>query len=188
MSNRVPVLLRAAYNYDVDEASRACALVCVGPSRTKQSFAEEADINHIVKVFGITGQLPQIDHVPSYETFEDVFDFHSAMNAVAAARESFDALPAEVRRTFQNDPQEFVVFCSNPDNRDQLKKWGFIDEDRSAVRAGEVGIPPAVGAGGGPGVVPPVAGRSDVPRGNAGDSSSAVPGVGAPAGIGQAKS
>lgn len=119
------VFIRSHYNYDRDEVSRETGAVEEMEDMCIQSFAKECDINTIVKRFGLTGELPQGATAPTYKLFEDVFDFHSAMNAIAVARESFDAMPAEIRLKFLNDPQRFVEFCSDSKNLDEMRKMGL---------------------------------------------------------------
>ena len=100
--------MRAGFAYDVDKASEEAAIDCsaeVEPSRTQQHFAEEVDINTIVRRFGLTGELPT--NVPQVlqGDFTNVHDFQSAMNLVVAAREAFMEQPAEVRaRVFRALP------------------------------------------------------------------------------------
>lgn len=123
--------VRSAYNYDMDKASEESELVPSGVSLTVQSQAEEADINVLVKRFGITGTMPQNMRVPEYGDFEDVFDFQSAMNAVRQSQESFDRMPAELRARFGNDPQAFFDFATALDkdgklvNLEDMRKMGL---------------------------------------------------------------
>lgn len=119
------MFLRTAYNYDKNAASDESGLSCPEPTLAKQSFKEECDINTIVERFGITGQLPQNVRMPTYGDFEQVYDFHTAMNAIRAAEESFMAMPAKIRARFQNDPQQFVEFCSDENNREEAAKLGL---------------------------------------------------------------
>lgn len=119
--------LRTAFNYDRNVASDETGLDCSGePSMTKQSFAEECDINTIVRRFGLTGELPSGVRMPTYADFSNVVDFHTAMNAIAQAGEAFDAMPAEVRARFDNDPAKFVDFCSDEGNRAEALKLGLL--------------------------------------------------------------
>lgn len=104
----------------------ASRLTCRDPSRTKQEFAEECDINTIVKRFGITGKLPVGVRMPQYGDFTEIGSFHEAANAIAAANESFSAMPADVRSRFNNDPAAFVEFCGNEANRDEAIKLGLV--------------------------------------------------------------
>lgn len=119
------VFLRTPYNYDRDQASNDSGLVCDDVTRTKQSFKEECDINTIVRRFGITGEAPQNVTPPSYQAFNDVFDFRSAMHAIMDAEKSFMAMPSDVRGRFQNDPQLFLEFCGNPANQEEMVRMGL---------------------------------------------------------------
>lgn len=118
--------LRTAYNYDMNAAGDESGLECKDPTLTKQSFAEEVDINTIVKRFKLTGELPKDIRLPTYEDFTGVFDFHSAMNAVAQAREAFDKMPANVRTRFNNDPGAFVDFTADRNNLAEARTLGLV--------------------------------------------------------------
>lgn len=128
------VFCRSAFNYDRDAASNETGIDCrydpvtgeETPSLTQQHFAEECDINTIVRRFGITGEMPTGVRLPTYQDFTSVFDFKSAMDAVAKANESFDAMPAEVRARFQNDPQQFLEFVNREENRQEAIKLGLV--------------------------------------------------------------
>lgn len=118
--------LRTPYNYNMEHASTESGLQCKDQTLTQQHFAEEVDINTIVHRFNINGELPQGLRMPTYEDFTGVFDFHSAMNAIAQAREAFDAQPAHIRSRFHNDPGEFVDFATNKDNIVEARKMGLV--------------------------------------------------------------
>lgn len=120
--------LRTPYNYDTNDASDETALRCEDPTLTKQAFAEEVDINTIVRRFNLTGQLPENVHMPTYADFEDIFDFQTAMNAVRQAEESFNEMPAHIRARFHNNAAEFVDFCSDEDNRPEAEKLGLVQK------------------------------------------------------------
>lgn len=124
--------LRTPYNYDRDKASKESGLACKDPSLAKQAFLEETDINKIVERFNLTGQLPSNVRMPTYGDFTDIPDFHSAMNAIRLAQESFNAMPPQVRERFNNDPGKFVDFCSNPENRDEAIKLGLVEPQELA--------------------------------------------------------
>lgn len=119
------VFLRTAFNYDRDQASVESGIVNDAPSLTQQSQAEEADINTIVRRFGLTGTVPSGLRTPTYEDFEDIFDFQTAMNAINEANRSFMSIPAEIRKRFNNDPAEYVAFCSDEKNLDEMRKLGL---------------------------------------------------------------
>lgn len=122
LKNKAP-FVRSPYNYDTD--TRDSAFCCVGESKTSQQFKDECDINTIVRRFNLTGQMPSDVRAPQYGDFEDVVDYQTALNAVIAAQGSFNALPADVRSRFSNDPGLFVDFCSDPENLPELRKLGL---------------------------------------------------------------
>lgn len=117
--------VRTDGNYDAAAASDESGLKCEDVSRTRQSDAEAADINKIVRDFGVTGQLPQGVRVPTYGDFDGVSDYREALEAIRSAEASFMAMPANVRDRFDNDPGAFVAFCSDPANLDEMRKLGL---------------------------------------------------------------
>lgn len=128
-------LVRTKFNYDMDEASRESALECIQvdqegyDGKTQQHFKEESDINTIVNHFIKHGQLPENHRIPEYIDYEGVFDFQSAMNTMMAAEKSFMELPAKLRANFNNSPQEYLEFCTNPANVDEMHKLGLLRPD-----------------------------------------------------------
>lgn len=129
MSTRKEVavpFLRTAYNYDRNIAGDESGLDTGPESMTKQEFKEECDINTIVRRFGLTGQLPEGLIAPTFGDFEFIGDYQSALNAIYQAQDSFMELPADVRARFENDPQQFVAFCSDAKNREEAEKLGLV--------------------------------------------------------------
>lgn len=120
-------VIRARANgfYDRRKVSDDTGLSCPEPTLAVQSQKDEADINTIVKNFGITGVMPQGVRVPTYGDFDAVDDFQTAVHAVKAAEESFMQMPADVRAKFLNDPQRFVEFCSDAANLEEMRKLGL---------------------------------------------------------------
>lgn len=94
-------------------------------SKTVQSQAEEADINVIVRRFGLTGQMPEAIRIPTYGDFEGITDYHQALTAIARAQEPFRELTPELRARFNNDPGQFVDFCLDPKNLPELRELGL---------------------------------------------------------------
>ena len=118
--------VRNPYNYDTAKAGNEDACHCKEPTLTQQQFAEEADINTIVERFHLTGEMPAVKEPPAYGDFSGIFDFQTAMNAVRNAQESFDALPANIRARFHNQPAEFLEFVQNDENRPEAEKLGLV--------------------------------------------------------------
>lgn len=119
------VFLRAPYNYDTDIASEESGLVCPEETLTIQSEKDDADINLIVERFKVTGTLPQRDLPPMLGDFLEVTDFHTAQNIVRQAQESFNELDGKIRARFNNDPGEFIAFCEESGNLEELRKMGL---------------------------------------------------------------
>jgi phage internal scaffolding protein len=115
--------------YDRDQNSADSRFVFTSPSRTKQSFRDECDINNILRQFNVTGQLPVNGFQPQYGDFSGVTDYQSALNAVMAAQDSFLQLPAKVRAKFDNDPALFVQFASDEANKDEMKALGLLRQE-----------------------------------------------------------
>lgn len=128
MKERKVPFLRTPYNYDVDKVSDETGLACADPSLAQQNFKDECDINHIVKQFGLTGELPGKPLSPQYGDFTGVLDYHSAVNAVLAAQDDFMELPAQMRSRFDNDPAKLIDFLSNEGNREEAIKLGLVAE------------------------------------------------------------
>lgn len=120
------MLVRQPYMYDVDQVSNETGLKCQDKSLAKQEFREEADINVIVKRFGLTGQLPPVVRTPQYGDFTGITDYHTAVTAVREAEEGFMELPAQIRDRFHNDPQALLEFLADKDNHAEAQKLGLV--------------------------------------------------------------
>lgn len=123
--SKVKQIVRGYMDYDTDARSNETALECKDVSLAVQSQADEADINTIVRNFGLTGKVPENPRVPSFGDFSEVFDYQSAMNAIIEVNSGFMELPAEVRARFDNDPQKLLLFADNPANLEEMRKLGL---------------------------------------------------------------
>lgn len=120
--------VRSPYNYDMNEASEESGLECKDPTLTQQQFKDEVDINTLVERFGLTGEMPQVAKLPSFDDYTGIFDYQTAMNAIVAAREQFMTLPAKLRSRFENDPHQYVNFFADPNNKDEAIRLGLIEK------------------------------------------------------------
>ena len=120
------VFLRTPYNYDRDAATNESGLACEEPSLAQQHFKDECDINNILRQFNITGLLPDTPLSPRYGDFSGIGDYHTALNRVIAAQDEFDALPAQIRARFDNDPAQLIEFMENSENRPEAEKLGLV--------------------------------------------------------------
>lgn len=152
-----------------------------GPSRTKQSFKEECDVNNIMRKFTRTGVLDFTNRNQARYGDCTGLDFQGAMDVVSRARSMFEELPATLRARFDNDPGEFLEFVGNAKNRDEARELGLLkpeeQSDDSTGGSPVRGTQEPVQGSGGAGSVRPAAGRKELPRGDAGDRASTLPPV-----------
>lgn len=121
------VLIRSAFGYDADAVSHASGLECKDVSLAVQADAEDADINTIVRRFGLTGELPQNVRMPLSGDFSSATDYQSSLNALIAADAAFMAFPADVRARFNHKAAEMIAFVEDPANYDEAVKLGIAN-------------------------------------------------------------
>lgn len=102
----------------------------ITPSRTKQEFTEECDINTIMARFKASGGDPTVLPLNSrqarYGDFTSMPEsYHAALNYVTDTKHEFMKLDAKIRARFDNDPQAFLNFVSDPNNGEELVKLGL---------------------------------------------------------------
>lgn len=101
---------------------------CSQDGRTKQSFKDECDVNHIMNKYKHTGVL--VDPVsgsgrpPLFGDFTGQ-DFATMQNAVAQTRSEFERLPASVRNRFDNDPGLLLEWLADPANAKEAENLGL---------------------------------------------------------------
>lgn len=97
------------------------------PSRTKQAFKDEVDVNRILAKYQKTMQLTHVNKIQgTYGDFSSVSDYQSSLNAISDAHTRFMGLPAAIRKKFDNDPSKLLNYVSNPNNYDDAVKSGLI--------------------------------------------------------------
>lgn len=103
----------------------------LGPSLTQQHFAKDADINEIVRRFGVTdgGFSPGALDRKYYGDFSDVPDFRTALDNTREAVDRFNALPADLRALFRNDPVELWEYIQDPANDKEAIELGLLKRE-----------------------------------------------------------
>jgi len=115
------------------------------PSRTKQQFAKECDINHIMAKYKKTGFIEHVRSNPGqFVDLPDQVEYHEALNLVLEARSAFDTMPGTVRRRFNDDPREFLAFMEDPANEAEARELGILPPPQTVSED-----PPEPGEGGG---------------------------------------
>lgn len=132
-----PPFVRSPYNYDMLAASDASGLMCMDKSKTQQHMADECDINKLMERYSVTGEIPQRTMPPLQGDFTRAPTYQEALNLMLEAKASFMQLPANVRSRFDNDPGQFIDFCSDEGNRDELRQMGLWNAQALARYAQE---------------------------------------------------
>lgn len=99
-----------------------------GPSRTKQSFKDSADINKILERAQIQGSLAHVEKYPQavYGEFSQEADLLTSMQRIEKAKQIFSELPAEVRKDFKNDALAFVTWAGQQTPEELVKNLPAI--------------------------------------------------------------
>lgn len=115
------------------------------PSMTQQHFKEQCDINRIldsyrVKARALGVSVSELMPKLGSEQFADVSnldDYLTAQNRISQVNQMFEALPAEVRRSFDDDPSNFVAALGDSNNYSKFADLGILDkqEYRTYVQA-----------------------------------------------------
>lgn len=117
-------------------------------SMTKQSFADESQINKIMAKYEKTGLIEHVKDHSGYTNMPPPMEYQDALNLTIEAQSSFDDLPANIRREFGNDPYQFLAFVEDPENVDRMAELGLLgdlpdDDPDDAKPASEAAPEPA---------------------------------------------
>lgn len=99
---------------------------------TEQAHASQCDVNNIIRKYDRTGLIL---HINKFEAkFGDLtgVDFRDAQNLIIDATNSFNGLPADIRKRFSNDPANLLKFMESPDNREEAISLGLISSNTPA--------------------------------------------------------
>ncbi len=97
-----------------------------GPSRTKQAFQDECDINSIMARYQVTGNIDHVtQHSGSYG-YATSMDFREALETIKTGEDLFSELPSETRARFENDVGQFLDWVQDPENASTLNEMGEI--------------------------------------------------------------
>jgi phage internal scaffolding protein len=110
---------------------------------TKQSFKKACDVNNIVNTYIKTGTLGHVNpKQPFYGDVSNVVDYRDMCEKISRIDGLFDALPAQVRSRFMNDPAMLVDFLNDEKNIVEAIELGIVDRPPAAP------LVPATAAGG----------------------------------------
>lgn len=118
------------------------------PSRTKQEFAKDCDINLIMDryketglITHVSGLVPIVSDNPDMPVdVSNIPDYRESLDFVMRCEELFLRLPSDFRKELDNDPGKMIEYIKNPDNKEKCIKYGLINPDSSASNnPGDVG-------------------------------------------------
>jgi phage internal scaffolding protein len=116
-----------------------------GESLTQEQFAEESNINNIIRSYDRNGVIEHINRGNAiYGDFSNVTDFSDALDQIREAQNEFLNIPSEIREKFQNDAGQFFKFASNPENIQELRDMGLAEPERPAAMPADKAIPETV--------------------------------------------
>lgn len=96
-------------------------------SMTKQSMAQQCDINYILNQYQRTGMISHINSMqPSFEELPSDFDYQSSLNVLQQADNTFSQLPAKIRDHFGNSPLRFLEAFNDPTQEATLRGFGLF--------------------------------------------------------------
>jgi len=100
-------------------------------TRTKSEFADEANINNIVKRCMNGAAMPTGGRTPLFGDFSEVADFTSAQTLIAQANAEFEQLPSDVREKFGNDVSSLMDFLDDENNLAEAQELGLAPKPES---------------------------------------------------------
>ena len=100
-------------------------------TRTKSEFADEANINNIVKRCMNGAVMPTGARTPLFGDFSEVADFTSAQTLIAEANAEFEQLPSDVREKFGNNVSDLMDFLDDENNLDEAIALGLAPKPES---------------------------------------------------------
>ncbi len=101
-------------------------------SLTEKHHKDECDINKILARYVKTGVITHGKTLTGYyDDVSNIGDYTQAMETVARAKELFMQLPSGVRTKFNNNPAEFLDFCGDEDNLEELQEMGLANAPKN---------------------------------------------------------
>lgn len=102
-------------------------------SLTEQHHKDACDINRIITRYDRDGVLTHITNkTPQYiNTINLPKSLQEAMNILTEANATFEALPSNIRKDFDNDVEKFLNFVHDPQNVDKMIEYGLVEPPQS---------------------------------------------------------
>lgn len=111
--------------------TRRVQTVIEGESMTQQQFQQSCDLKTIIRqrsALGIPLEIPNDPFDGAIQDFTGVNDYRQNLHRVMKANDAFMALPAQIRKKFDNDPAELIAFLEKDENYDEALSLGLLKE------------------------------------------------------------
>lgn len=112
------------------------------PSRTKQEFKDDCNINLVWAKFVKTGRAEVLQNARA--NYVDLIalpeSYQESLNLVLRSRQAFEALPSDIRARFDNDPGQFLA-AAQSDPQGLYELLGGKPEDDSTVASASPATP-----------------------------------------------
>ena len=99
-------------------------------SMTKQEFARQCDINRIVSSYVRTGHYENEKGIGMFQDVSNIPDYQSSLQLVINAKRSFEDLDPNLRKRFNNSPQELLEFLQDERNNEEAIKLGLREKPK----------------------------------------------------------
>lgn len=103
---------------------------------TEQAHKDQCDINQILRKYDKTGLITHVSKMEGTYGNLTGMDFKEAMDLVINANRMFKDLPSEIRKRFNQSPQDFLAFMEDPNNREEAIELGMINPSWSVLTDG----------------------------------------------------
>lgn len=102
-----------------------------GPSKTSQDKKNSVDINRIMKRAQKNGIMPDFNRREVfYSDFASLPNYQESLNMVIKMENEFMAMPAKIRKKFDNDPQKLIDFVTDPKNEDEAVELELLPKPK----------------------------------------------------------
>jgi len=98
-----------------------------------QEFGYECNINTIMEKVKKRKPVIISDQIAQYGDFSGITDFHQANNRMIEIENEFMKVPARVRAKFGHDPEKFISFLMNEQNRAEAIELGLINKPETVA-------------------------------------------------------
>ena len=96
------------------------------PSRAKQEFKGESDVNNIVAMYKKGSPLPLQIRQGQFADVTQLGDYKTAVDALLEAEQVWATLPQTVKTAAGGTVASFLDFVNDPANADQLIELGLV--------------------------------------------------------------